>query len=102
MDKERYHHSAHTVTDLKYHFVWKTKYSYQVLNGEIALRARDIIRSICVERGLSIVKGNIRSNHIHLLIQSPTHYSPAKIAQYLKGKSSYQLQREFPQLRKKY
>ena len=32
MSKERYRRGAHTVTDFKYHFVWKTKYSYGVLN----------------------------------------------------------------------
>lgn len=102
MNKERYHHNAHTVTDLKYHFIWKTKYSYHVLSGEIALQTRDILKNICVERGLKIVKGHVRSNHVHMLVESPSHYSPAKVAQYLKGKSLYQLQREFSALRKKY
>ena len=77
-------------------------YGYHVLSGEIALRTRDILKNICVERGLKIVKGNVRSNHVHMLVESPSHYSPAKVAQYLKGKSSYQLQREFSELRKKY
>ena len=36
------------------------------------------------------------------MVSAPAHLSPAKIAQYIKGKSSYRLQREFPQLRKKY
>jgi putative transposase len=31
-----------------------------------------------------------------------SHLSPAKIAQYFKGKSSYRLQREFPALKKRY
>lgn len=41
MERERYKHGAHTVLELQYHFVWKTKYSYSVLQGDIALRARD-------------------------------------------------------------
>ena len=45
-DRDRYRKGAHTVLDLKYHVVWKTKYSYGVLTGEIALRVRDIIRQI--------------------------------------------------------
>ena len=102
MSKARYRRGAHTVTDFKYHFVWKTKYSYNVLQGELALRLRDIIRDICAENKMSIIKGNVRSNHIHVLVNAPAHLSPAKIAQYLKGKSSYRLQREFPELRKKY
>jgi len=102
MDKDGYQRGSHTVTDLKYHFVWRTKYSYGVLRGEVAMRVRDIIREICAEKGLTVVKGNIRPNHIHMLISAPPYYSPAKIAQYLKGKSSYRLQREFPVLQKRY
>jgi putative transposase len=102
MNKEHYRKGAHTVTELKYHYVWKTKYSYNILQGEIALRLRDIIREICSEKEISIEKGNVRPNHIHILVNAPPHLSPAKMAQYLKGKSSYRIQREFPQLQKKY
>ena len=102
MGKTRYRRGAHTVTDFKYYFVWKTKYGYHVLKGELALRLRSMIREICLENRMDVIKGNVRSNHIHVLISAPSHLSPAKILQYLKGKSSYRLQREFPQLRKMY
>ena len=102
MAKERYRRGAHTVTDFKYHLVWKTKYSYSVLKGALALRLRDIIREICSEKSISIVKGHVRPNHVHILVSAPSHHSPAKIMQYVKGKSSYRLQREFPALRKRY
>ena len=102
IERERYQHRGHTVVDLKYHFVWKTKYSYKVLNGEIGLRTRAIIREICERKGITVVRGNVRSNHIHILVSAPTYMSPAKIAQYLKGISSHQLQNDFPELRKKY
>lgn len=95
MQKERYQRASHTVTDLKYHFVCKTKYNYGVLKDDVALRLRDIIREICAEKALQVVKGNIRPNHIHNLISAPAYYSPAEIAQYLKGKSPYRLQRNF-------
>ncbi len=38
----------------------------------------------------------------HVLVQAPSHLSPAKIVQFLKGKSSYRLQREFRELQKTY
>jgi len=95
IERERYQHRGHTVVDLKYHFVWKTKYSYKVLNGEIGLRTRAIIREICERKGITVVRGNVRSNHIHILVSAPTYMSPAKIAQYLKGISSHQLQMIF-------
>ena len=66
MSKESYRRGAHTVTDFKYHFVWKTKYSYGILKGEIGLRLRDIIREICAENSLDIIKGNVRSMPIRM------------------------------------
>ena len=99
---ERYRRGADTVTALKYHFVWKTKYSYSVLRGDVGLRLREVLRMVCAERGMTVVQGNIRPDHVHLLVSAPAHLSPAKIVQYLKGKSSYRLQREFPELQKRY
>src|SRR3989338_4476053 len=98
----RYESGAHTVYDIKYHFVWKTKYGYGVLKGEVGARTRQVLREICDENQLKIVSGNIRANHVHILVSGPTHISPSKIAQFLKGKSSYRLQREFPELNKRY
>ena len=99
---DRYRKGAHSIHDIKYHFVWKTKYSYGVLKGEIALRLRQIIREISKGRRLEIISGNVRANHVHLLVSCPSDLAPSKIAQYLKGKSSYRLQREFRELQKRY
>jgi len=99
---DRYRKGSHTIYDVKYHFVWKTKYGYGVLKGNLALRLRQIIREICKERRLEIVSGNVRANHVHLLVSCPSDMAPSKIVQYLKGKSSYRLQREFRELQKRY
>ena len=98
VDRGRYRRGAHTVTDLKYHMVWKTKYGYPVLRGEIGLRLREVLRMIAAEHDMVIVQGNIRPNPIHILVSAPSYLSPAKMLQYLKGKSSYRLQREFREL----
>jgi putative transposase len=90
MDKrDRYRKGAHTVLELQYHFVWKTKYSYPVLRGEVALRLRDLIKEVCFQQEMAIIRGNIRANHVHVLVSAPSHLSPAKMAQYLKGRTSY-------------
>lgn len=73
-----------------------------MLKGNLGLRLRQIIREICKERRIEIVSGNIRSNHVHLLVSCPSDIAPSKIAQYLKGKSSYRLQRECRELQKRY
>ena len=97
-----YRHSAHAVWDIKYHLVWITKYRYKVLRGEVAERARDLLRQICQAREVVIIRGAVSPDHIHMLVSSPAHLAPAKLVQYLKGRSSRRLQEEFPHLRKRY
>ena len=98
----RFQYSAHAVYDIKHHFIWITKYRYKILRGPVAERARDLIRQICQAVGVVIVRGAVSPNHIHMLVSAPTELSPAKLAQYIKGRSSRRLQQEFPELSKRY
>ena len=95
-----YRQSAHAVFDLKYHMIWCTKYRKKVLRERVAERARDLIRQICAARDVVIVRGSVSPDHIHLLLSAPPILAPAKLAQYIKGRSSRHLQAEFPELRK--
>ncbi|MDR2766684.1 MAG: IS200/IS605 family transposase [Holosporaceae bacterium] len=88
-NRERYVKGAHTILELQYHFVWKTKYSYKVLNDDVALRLRDLVKEVCSLQGMSIIRGNTRPYHVHVLVRAPSHLSPAKIAQYLKGRTAH-------------
>jgi putative transposase len=97
-----YRTSAHAVFDIKYHFVWITKYRYKILRGRVAERARDLLRQICQARGAVIVRGAVSPDHIHMLVSCEPDRAPAKLVQYLKGWSSRRLQDEFPELRKRY
>jgi putative transposase len=72
----------HTKTDLKVHLVWIPKYRKRVLTGQVAIRARDILRQIAIEHELDIII--------------------SKIMQWLKGISSRILLSEFPHLRKQF
>jgi putative transposase len=97
-----YLHRGHTVTDIKYHFVWATKYRYAVLRGEIATRARDIVRQVCEAKEMTIIKGVVSGDHVHVLVSVPPHLAPAQIMQWVKGRSSRRLQQEFSELRRRY
>ncbi|MFT8361538.1 MAG: IS200/IS605 family transposase [Sporolactobacillus sp.] len=97
-----YQKSGHAVFDIKYHVIWVTKYRYQVLRGQIAVRLRELIRQGCEARGVTILQGSVGKEHIHLLISCPPSLAPSKIMQYLKGRSSRLLQDEFPELKKRY
>ena len=93
---------SHTVYDIKYHFVWITKYRYPVLRGSIAMRARELLRQGCEANNLRILKGSVGKDHIHMLLSCPTTMAPSEIAQKLKGRTSKILQEEFPELKKRY
>ena len=82
--------------------MWVTKYRYKVLSGEVALRLRELVRQSCEARGLTIVRGNISKDHVHLLVSSTPSFAPAKIVQFLKGRSSRLLQDEFVALKRRY
>ena len=42
-----YRYGSRTVFQIEYHFVWVTKYRYQVLTGDVAERVRDLVGETC-------------------------------------------------------
>ena len=98
----KYQRGAHTVHDIKYHFVWVTKYRHPVLRGEVALSVREQIRRICMEYDARIIKGHVGCDHIHLFVSPPPNLAPADLMQAIKGKSSRVMFQEHPFLRKRY
>ena len=97
-----YRRGSHSVHDIKYHFVWITKYRYQIMKGDMAIRVRDIVREVCMACDVRILKGVVSKDHVHLLVSAPPVLSPSKIVQLIKGKSSFRVQQEFPEIRKRY
>jgi putative transposase len=97
-----YRKGSHSVFDITYHFVWITKYRYPVLKGDFAIRIRDIIREVCTACDVKILKGVVSKDHIHLLVSCPPTIAPSKLVQMMKGKSSFKVQQEFLEIRKRY
>ena len=100
--KVEYKKGSHTIYNIEYHFVWITKYRYKMIEGQIAQRLREILRQGCQANGITIVRGSISRDHVHMLLSCPPTLSPSKIMQLLKGRSSKMLQEEYEVLRKKY
>ena len=99
---KEYRRGAHSVFEIHLHLVWVTKYRRKVLTGEVALRVRDVLRQICGDQDVSIVRGHVSKDHIHLLVSIPPQVTISRLVQRLKGKSAYKLLGEFPHLRKKF
>ena len=97
---QNYRKTSHTTYDCKYHIVWITKYRKRVLEGLLAERVRDLLRQICKENEVEIIKGHVSKDHIHLFVSVPPHLAISKLVQYLKGKSSYKIMQENKQVSK--
>jgi putative transposase len=99
---EHYRTGSHSRFDIKYHFVWVTKYRKSILSGEVGIRLREIVREVCRTNEIEILQGAVSSDHVHVLLSCPPSLSPSKIMQYIKGKSSRKLLMEFKHLQKQY
>ena len=98
----RYRLGAHTKTDLKVHLVWIPKYRKRVLIGEVAVRARDVLRQIAMEHEIEIITGKVSVDHVHMFISYRPTQNVSKIVQWLKGISSRILLSEFSHLRRQF
>jgi putative transposase len=95
---QNYRKTSHSTYDYKYHIVWITKYRKKVMVGLVAVRVRELIRQICKEHEVEIVKGQVSRDHVHLFVSIPPPLAISKLVQYLKGKSSYKMLQENKQL----
>ncbi|WP_182830413.1 IS200/IS605 family transposase [Tautonia rosea] len=99
---EHYRRTAHTRFDIKFHLVWITKYRKKLLRGDVGLRLRQIVRTICAELEVEILKGHVSADHVHLFVSCPPHVSASYLVQRIKGKSSRKLMQEYSHLKKLY
>ena len=96
---EGYRRDAHTVHQLHYHFVFSTKYRKPALRGDIAIEVRDLIREICRANVVEILRGHVRPDHVHLLLDVPPDLAPSRVMRAIKGKTSHHLLQDRRKLR---
>lgn len=97
-----YSRGSHTLFHHRYHIVWVPKYRFKVLHGEVRLRVREIIRQVSAELNVTIIKGLLSRDHVHIFVEIPPHVSVSAFVQRAKGRSSRRIQQEFPHIRKRY
>ena len=100
MGSPRYSH--HTVSNLSVHIVWVTKYRYKVLTGDIKVRCRELLIQGVNALDVKILKGVVSSDHIHMHVEYRPSLSISDLVKRLKGRSSRMLQKEFPELKRRY
>ena len=98
----KYRKGSHSVYSIHYHIVFMPKYRKAVLKGDVALRLRELVRRICRDNDVEIMKGHVRPDHVHLLVSAPPTMAPSRLMQAIKGKTSHQLLGEFKALKQSY
>ena len=99
-NKQRY--NGHTASRLTAHIVWVTKYRFKILEGDIKIRCRTLIKQICDSEDIAILSGVVSTDHVHLHIEYLPQKSISDIVKKLKGRTSRRIQDEFPNISKKY
>jgi putative transposase len=93
--KTRYTHYS-----IAYHLVWIPKYRRRLLTGEVQKETKRLIAECCERQGLTLLALYTDEDHIHVCVSAPPRFSPALIANLLKGYSSRYLREQFPHLGK--
>lgn len=97
MEYTRDEHRVHLII---YHLVWTPKRRKPVLTGKVASRCKELIESKCEEKGWRILELAIQPDHVHLFIKVWPTDSAANVIKEIKGITSHNLRKEFPQLLK--
>jgi len=74
-----YRHGAHTVFEIHLHLVWVTEYRKPVMRGEVGVRVRELIRQVCREQEVEILKGHVSKDDVHLFVSIPPHVTISRL-----------------------
>lgn len=92
--------TRYTHDSIAYHLVWIPKYRRRVLTGDVQAETKRFITQCGEKQGLTLLAMETDEDHIHVLASAPPRFSPALLANVLKGYSSRFLQETFPHLKK--
>ena len=90
---------AHVRWECKYHVVIVPKYRHKVFFGRMRKRVGEILRELCRQRGVELLEGKAKPDHIHMFLSIPPKYSVSHTIGFLKGKSAVRIHRELMQHR---
>lgn len=95
----KYKNNLNVVYSCKYHVVWCPKYRRKVLVDKVAIRLKELVQSICIERNFDLIEMEVMPDHVHLLIEVDPQFGIHKAVKLIKGTASRVLRQEFPWLR---
>lgn len=94
---------AHIKYQLVYHVEWVPKYRYRIFGNEILRYDYEtIVRIVAWQHGMDILEITAMPDHVHAVVIAPPTMSVSKMAQILKGGSSYEFGNLHPNIRLRY
>ena len=84
----------HTKWECTYHVVIVPKYRKKRLYKAIRNRLRELIPELCRQKGVEVLKGNVKPDHVHMLLSIPPKLSVSQVMGFLKGKLAIRLHNE--------
>ena len=95
--------AGHCRYNLTYHIVWIPKYRRSLMKGQFALRLKQVLHQIAKDYGFNIVAQEVMPDHIHILMEAPPKWAPAKLLVFLKVFLREKCEKNFfPSLRNSY
>lgn len=93
---------SHSRCRCKYHIVFAPKYRRQAIYGDIRKDIGVILRKLCEQKRVEIIKAELCTDHIHMLVSIPPNLSVSQFVGYLKGKSALMIFERHANLKYKY
>ena len=92
---DTYHTLSHSKWECKYHVVFIPKYRRKRLFGELRKELGRVFRELARQKESEVEEGNLRADHVHMLISIPPKYAVAQVVGYIKGKSAIHIARNY-------
>lgn len=77
------------------HLVFVTKYRRAVFTDAMLTDTEQTMREVCADLAVELVEFNGETDHVHLLVAYPPTLAISVLAQRLKGRTAYEVRREF-------
>ncbi|WP_328805807.1 IS200/IS605 family transposase [Sabulicella rubraurantiaca] len=69
--------------------------------GPVAEAAKRLLAECCERQGLILLAAETDEDHVHVFVSAPPRWSPAQLANLLKGYTSRYLREQFPELKRR-
>lgn len=100
MKKNVYKHTKTTVSLINYHFVFCPRYRRKIFNiPGLEQRFKELVAEECKKTGIEILALECHIDHVHMFVSVLPTMSIVDIMKHIKGCTSIQLRKDFPQLK---